>query len=117
MEALAHDPWVLYPDAHGLLDLVRAICAIAGFEPRDAVRTGQVEAVVRLAAAGLGVAIVPGQHRAAAPRRLRAPLDPPVFRELVAYTRVDWSPQAGALVEALRTPAWPPPPAGAFVIP
>ena len=117
VEALARDPWVLYPDAHGLLDLVRAICAVAGFEPRDAVRTGQVEAVVRLAAAGLGVAIVPANtvppHLAAYARRL----DPPVFRELVAYTRVDWSPQAGALVEALRAPGWPPPPADAFVIP
>ena len=59
LDALADDAWVLFPAHARAARLVVTICASAGFEPRDAVRTAQVEAVVRLAAAGLGVAIVP----------------------------------------------------------
>jgi DNA-binding transcriptional LysR family regulator len=70
------------------------------------VRTGQVEAAARLAAAGLGVTLVPDNivpaHLAAHTR----PLAPPIVRELVAYTRNEWSPQARAFLQALRTGDW-----------
>jgi DNA-binding transcriptional LysR family regulator len=117
LDALADDDWVQFPEWHGLHDLVTAICAHAGFTPREAVRTAQVEAAVRLAASGLGVAVVPANivplHLSAHVREL----EPPVFRLLCAFTRADWSPQAHALLEALEHEPWPDVPRDAFVVP
>jgi DNA-binding transcriptional LysR family regulator len=45
--------------SHGLDDVVLSACATVGFTPRPAMRTGQAEAAVRLAASGLRVAMVP----------------------------------------------------------
>lgn len=113
---LADDDWVLFPIWHGLHGLVTAICAHAGFAPRDAITTAQVEAAVRLAAGGLGVAIVPANI---VPPHLEAhvrTLDPPVFRVLYAYTRAEWSPQAEALLQALEQEPWPAVPQNALVL-
>jgi DNA-binding transcriptional LysR family regulator len=117
LRALAGEDWVLFPEWHGLHDLVTRICAEGGFVPREAIRTAQVEAAVRLAAGGLGVAIVPSNI---VPRHLSRhvrSLDPPVFRVLCAYARAEWSPQATALLDALLASPWPDLPAGAFVVP
>ena len=116
LQSLADDGWILFPASHGLRDVVLAICASAGFTPRDAVRTAQVEAAARLAAAGVGVAIVPANI---VPPDLDAHVrqtDPPIFRRLGAYTRVEWSPQADALIAALAESPWVEPPVGAFVL-
>jgi hypothetical protein len=40
--------------------------------------------------------------------------DPPIFRRLGAYTRVEWSPQAVALIAALAGSAWVEP--AAFIV-
>ena len=113
---LADEDWILFPTWHGLHGLVTSICAHAGFAPRDAISTAQVEAAVRLASGGLGVAIVPANivppHLAAHVREL----DPPVFRVLYAYTRAEWSPQARALLDALEQEPWPALPPGTFVL-
>jgi DNA-binding transcriptional LysR family regulator len=114
--SLADDGWILFPASHGLRDVVLTICASAGFTPRDAVRTAQVEAAARLAAAGVGVAIVPANI---VPPDLDEHVrltDPPIFRRLGAYTRVEWSPQADALIAALEDTTWVEPPAGAFIL-
>jgi DNA-binding transcriptional LysR family regulator len=116
LETLADDDWILFPTWHGLHGLVTEICAHAGFVPRDAISTAQVEAAVRLAAAGLGVAIVPANI---VPRHLSGhvrSLDPPVYRVLCAYGRDDWSPQALALLRALEAEPWPALPLGSFVL-
>ncbi len=116
IEALADDDWILFPAWHGLHGLVTAICAHAGFVPRDAITTAQVEAAVRLAAGGLGVAIVPANI---VPPHLQAnvrELDPPVYRMLYAYTRGEWSPQARALLTALEQEPWPALPRGALLL-
>jgi hypothetical protein len=39
-----------------------------------------------------------------------------VARKLAAYTRVEFSPQADALIAALRARVWVEPPAGAFIL-
>src|SRR5205085_5123533 len=44
LEQLADRPWILFPPMHGLSELVAAACARAGFVPRPAVHTQQVEA-------------------------------------------------------------------------
>jgi DNA-binding transcriptional LysR family regulator len=116
LESLADDGWILFPSSHGLRDVVLTICASAGFTPRDAVRTAQVEAAARLAAAGVGVAIVPANI---VPPDLDEHVhltDPPIFRRLGAYTRVEWSPQADALIAALEATTWVEPPAGALIL-
>jgi DNA-binding transcriptional LysR family regulator len=116
LDSLAADGWILFPATHGLHGVVTAICASAGFAPRDAVRTAQVEAAARLAAAGLGVAIVPANI---VPGELADHVrvaDPPIFRRLAAYTRAEWSPQAEALIDALRGAEWQEPPPHAFIL-
>jgi len=56
---LSRHEWVLYMDRHSLGEQVLAACRAAGFEPQCAVRTAQVEAAARLAAAGIGPSLVP----------------------------------------------------------
>ena len=100
LRQLADREWVLYEPGHGLNDVVLFSCAQAGFTPRPSLRTGQAEAAVRLAASGLGVALVPvnmvPDHLADAARRLRAP----IVRQLAAYARTQFSPAAAAFAEA-----------------
>jgi DNA-binding transcriptional LysR family regulator len=116
LQSLAADGWILFPVTHGLHGVVMAICGSAGFVPRDAVRTAQVEAAARLAAAGVGVAIVPANIVPSdLDEHVRA-TDPPIFRRLGAYTRVELSPQANALISALRATPWAEPPPGAFIL-
>jgi DNA-binding transcriptional LysR family regulator len=100
-----HD-WVLFGPGHGLSELTLEVCARAGFTPRRTVETGQVAAAPNLAAAGLGVTIVPDN---VVPDGLGATvrsLKPRLVRELVAFTRQDWSPLAAAFLEVLQTQAW-----------
>jgi DNA-binding transcriptional LysR family regulator len=59
LEALAERRWVHFAEGHGLAAVTDMCCAAAGFTPRAAVRTSQVAAAPRFAAAGLGPAIVP----------------------------------------------------------
>jgi len=116
LEALAERDWVLLGPGHGLSELIRETCARAGFTPRRTIETGQVAAAAHLAAAGLGVTIVPdnvvpdGLH--AAVRSLKSPL----VRQLVAFTREEWSPLAAAFLAVLQAQAWRPRPRSATVV-
>ena len=106
LDVFAERHWILFQPGHGLTEVVEAACRQAGFQPRVAVRTTQVEAATRLATAGLGPAMVPDN---VVPPGLSASvvrLDPPVLRELAAYTRSDWSPLGSAFLEALRSSDW-----------
>lgn len=79
--------WVLYQREHGLSEIVGAACARAGFSPRGVVHTWQVEVAARLAASGLGPAMVP--DNAVPPGLEAATLHQrrPVMRELALYAR------------------------------
>ena len=96
LEQLAERPWVLYRPENALTPTVAAACAAAGFVPRPAVRTYHTATAMQLAAAGLGPALVPAN--VVEPGFTGATLwpDPPVRRELVAFTRDD----PGSLVTA-----------------
>jgi DNA-binding transcriptional LysR family regulator len=106
LEDLAERDWVLFGPDHGLSELILDVCARAGFTPRRTVATGQVAAAAHLAAAGLGVTIVPSNvvphGLEAAVRSLKSPL----VRQLVAFTRQDWPPLAEAFLEVLHEQSW-----------
>jgi DNA-binding transcriptional LysR family regulator len=89
LEQLADRPWVLYRPENALTPAVAEACAAAGFVPRAAVRTYHTATAMQLAAAGLGPALVP--ENVVEPGFTGAILrpDPPVRRELVAFTRDD----------------------------
>jgi DNA-binding transcriptional LysR family regulator len=58
---LARDPWILFPPAlgPGLHRRVVSACARAGFAPTVVQRAVQMDTIVSLVAAGLGVSVVP----------------------------------------------------------
>ena len=52
-------PLVMFRDGYDLRSVTVAACRRAGFEPTFALEGGEMDGVLRLAAAGLGVAVVP----------------------------------------------------------
>jgi DNA-binding transcriptional LysR family regulator len=93
--------WVLYAPDFGLTPIVTAACARAGFTPRAAVRTHHTATAIELAAAGLGPALVPDNTIGPEFRRCSLRTDPPIRRDLVAFTRQYVSPPASAFIETL----------------
>lgn len=116
IEALRDRGWVMFAPDHGLSDVIRYVCARAGFTPHGTVVTAQVASAAHLAAAGLGVALIPDNVVPAGldaeVRRLRAP----VVRPLVAFTRDTFGPAADAFLEVLRGQPWSRRPRGAIVL-
>ena len=82
---LAGVPWVLFDTDHGLHDLVQQACAEAGFSPAAAVRTRQIDTAVRLAAAGLGPAMVPAISVPAEHEHLAVRTKPAIRRPVAAF--------------------------------
>ena len=116
LEELADRDWVLFGPDHGLTELVLDVCARAGFVPRRAVQTGQVAAAAHLAAAGLGVTVLPSN---VVPHGLNATirsLRSPLIRQLVAFARQDWTPLARAFLDVLQAQAWQGRPRAATVV-
>jgi DNA-binding transcriptional LysR family regulator len=117
LTALEQRDWVMFEPGNGLHDLIVTACAAAGFRPRHAVLTSQVETAARLAAAGVGPTLVPEN---VIPDGLEAALlrvKPPLGRELTVYARAEWGPLGRAFVDLIGEMRWPKPPAGALVIP
>ena len=113
LPALQSREWVLFEEDHGLRDIGDWACRKAGFEPQGVAYTAQVEAAVRLATAGVGVALAPASAVPADLRDAARSLDPPIHWEVTAYAMAPtWSPETAELLEALRGPA---PPAGAVI--
>jgi DNA-binding transcriptional LysR family regulator len=116
LEALSAREWVLYERGVGLADLVSSACAHVGFQPRIAVETSHVEAAARLAAAGLGPALVPAKNAPPeASPTVRRVTPTPVW-EVAAFAPAAWSSAASAFLAILREQEWEQPPAGAFVV-
>ena len=59
LDELRAVPFVMFREGYDLRDVSLAECHRLGYEPRVAVEGGEMDAVLRLTAAGLGVAIVP----------------------------------------------------------
>jgi DNA-binding transcriptional LysR family regulator len=105
LQELAERRWVLFETDFGLNEIVMGACAQAGFQPRAAVRPAQSGAAVRVAAAGLGAALVADNILPSGFEGAVLLLDPPVRRELVAYARSEWTQAGASLVELLRSTA------------
>jgi DNA-binding transcriptional LysR family regulator len=101
LKRLADRPWVLYAPDFGLAPIVSAACSRAGFTPRAAVRTHHTATAVELAAAGLGPALVPSNVIGPDFESCTVRPDPPIWRDLVAFTRPYVSPPARAFIETL----------------
>jgi DNA-binding transcriptional LysR family regulator len=119
LDELAQREWVMFDEENGLHDVVVQACAAIArspFKPRHAVLTSQVEAAARLAAAGVGPALVPEN---AIPEGLKGSVlrvEPPLGREVTVYARAEWSPLAAAFVDVMRAVPWSAAPLDATVI-
>ena len=103
LEDLRDREWVLYHPDHGLAGVVEEICRRAGFRPRGTVRTSQAEGAVRLAAVGVGIALVPDNIVAPGSTAPCCGFAPRLIRDIAVYARSDWSPTAAAFVDVLRS--------------
>lgn len=117
LSELADRSWVLTEPSNGLSEYVEAACAHAGFRPREAVSTSQVQAAVHLAIAGIGPVLVPSDNVPPEFAAAARPLDPPVVWELAAFARTSLSPPAAAFIEMLRDREWLSKPQDAIVLP
>jgi DNA-binding transcriptional LysR family regulator len=107
LRLLAARDWVLFEPGHGLAELAGWVFDRAGFEPSGVAYTAQVEAAARLAAAGVGPALVPGKTVPAEFVENARPLDPPVVWEVSAFAAGEgWTPQNAELVASLRGAGW-----------
>jgi DNA-binding transcriptional LysR family regulator len=109
LDELRDREWVLYHPDHGLAGIVDEVCRREGFRPQGAVRTSQAEGAVRLAAAGLGVALVPDNIVVPGIETGVLRLEPRLLREVAVYARVALSPTASAFVDIVRDSARPRP--------
>jgi DNA-binding transcriptional LysR family regulator len=109
--------WVMFEPGNGLHDLIVSACASAGFTPRHAVLTSQVETAARLAAAGAGPTLVPENVIPDGLDGAFLRVDPPLGREVTVYARERWGQLGGAFVELMGERRWPKPPRGALVVP
>lgn len=103
---LAERRWVQFVSGHGLAEVLELRCAAAGFTPRIALRTSQVTAAPRFAAAGIGPVLVPENVVPDSAREFVRPVKPRVVRPVVAFTRRDWSPITSAFLDVLREYPW-----------
>ncbi|MFI6661148.1 LysR substrate-binding domain-containing protein [Streptomyces sp. NPDC050523] len=87
LRSLADRGWVLFGQGHGLNDLIGGYCSSEGFRPTPAVRTWQVDAAARLAAAGVGPALLPDNAVPAGLDAVILSCRPKRFRELTCYLR------------------------------
>ncbi len=118
LASLAAEPFVLFPRKVGasLYDHVVGLCRRAGFSPRVEQEAIQMQTIVSLVAAGMGVALVPASlvhmRRTGVVYRPLAERSPAI-EVGIAWRRDDESPAARAFVATARASAARPPARGA----
>ncbi len=106
LRSFADQGWVLPAPGNGLAEFVHAVCAERGFQPSASIRTEQTASVPVLAAAGLGPALVP---RNVLPETFDGVVlrpEPPVRRELAAFSHKDPDPLTSAFIGLLAEAGW-----------
>jgi DNA-binding transcriptional LysR family regulator len=79
---LKQTPFILFNPGFAISRLVTVACRRAGFEPAVATRSSQLDFIMELVAAGMGIAFVP---KMVAEQRRR-----PGLRSLLVNPRIDW---------------------------
>jgi DNA-binding transcriptional LysR family regulator len=79
---LKQTPFILFDPGFAISRLVTVACRRAGFEPTVATRSSQLDFIMELVAAGMGIAFVP---KMVAEQRRR-----PGLRSLLVNPRIDW---------------------------
>lgn len=89
---LAEEPWVLFPptEGPGLASAILGACAQVGFAPQVVQQAIQMETIIGLVAAGIGVSLVPerlpgASHPEVAFRSLTGPGTPIPYRMALAW--------------------------------
>ncbi|GHE23971.1 LysR family transcriptional regulator [Streptomyces capillispiralis] len=101
LTSLASREWVHFTPSSGLSDVLDEACRSHGFSPVVVIRTEQASSALRLAAAGLGLTLVPENN---VPPHFSGHViqpDPPIGRELTAYTRTPPDELVGSFITAI----------------
>lgn len=79
--ALADEPFILYGEGFALNPMILEACRQGGFTPKVATRSSQVDFIIELVAAGLGIALLPRLIAEQRPHPLtrRIPIDQPAI--------------------------------------
>lgn len=111
LSAVADEPFLIMKAGYGFRDLVLAACRAAGFEPRIAFESSQIETLQAMAAAGLGVTLVPqmAAERSLHPSPVFVPLaGRPLTRTLaLAWRRDRPLPRSAEAFLQLASELWP----------
>lgn len=109
LRAVAEEPWLFMKPGYGFRDLCLTACRSAGFEPRIAFESTQIDTLQAMVAAGLGVTLVPriAAERARRPTPAFLPLEgegAPLTRTLaLAWRRDRYLPTAAtSFLEVVR---------------
>jgi DNA-binding transcriptional LysR family regulator len=109
LKSLASHPFVIFPRSAGagLYDAIIEFCRASGFTPRVAQEAIQMQTIVSLVSAGLGVALVPAslrdmRRRGVVYRRLRE--DSPLLTVVLAWRTANRSACLAQFVATARGP-------------
>ena len=84
---LADAKWVTFEPEQGMAEVIEWAAHALDFTPRVVARVGQVAAALRLAVEGVGLTIVPANAVPGGWSHHVRTAEPPMFRELMAYSR------------------------------
>jgi len=87
VSALRDQPLVMFREGYDLRTVTLAACRNAGFEPKLAIEGGEMDAVLRFAEAGLGLAVVPSMVLSNRPRLRKTTLVDPRLRRTVVLAQ------------------------------
>ncbi|MCG8709353.1 LysR family transcriptional regulator [Brenneria sp. 4F2] len=111
MGALANESWVMFPESEGpgLFRTIHMACEQAGFTPRIGQQAVQMETIVGLVAAGLGIALVPeflqrGGWDHVAFRPLTGQCAPVAYEVALAWRKQDNAPALAAFIADISQP-------------
>jgi DNA-binding transcriptional LysR family regulator len=80
-------PFVMFQEGYDLRDATVSACRHVGFEPQVGVEAGEMDSVLRLVAAGLGVAIVPAMVIEPSSGLVGVPISAPRLTRTIALAR------------------------------
>lgn len=103
LSALSEHRWVLFDRANGLSELVEAHLASAGLgKPQASLRTTQFMMAATIAGAGMGPTLIPANVVQPDLDAIVVEPDPPLLRNLSAYSRGSLDSHVGRFIDLIR---------------